>query len=366
MPGRKYQSGAASYQYGFGGKRKDNEMYGEGNAYDFEARIFDPRLVRWLSVDPLFSSYPYQSPYVSMSNNPLNRIDPTGMGDHYTKDGKRLGSDGKKVTQGKGKKAKQVDDNKAYLTTQKVFDDNTKDGKTDWDAIIASSETTLLGVNNSTLQDMASSVWDESGGNRIESFALASTVINASGTNNNSITNFLKTQTANYYGKKSYAVTGNGKNSMEAAINAVSSGTDYSNGAVKWDGKDVYLWSNHYRYTKAAYDARQGIFVPSGMMSNVMNLQVDLIVDYSNKGMNAKNPLKSNYWRSVNAVYGNQMTNRTALVEKGALWRVVAVHGHSTFYSEISLNTTSTEATTPQSFTVDKETEDRLKLLPNK
>jgi len=75
MPGRKFSNGN-SYQYGFGGKRKDNEMYGDGNAYDFGARIYDPRLSRWLSVDKVikapFSSYQYSK------NNPVNYVDPDG------------------------------------------------------------------------------------------------------------------------------------------------------------------------------------------------------------------------------------------------------------------------------------------------
>ncbi|MDX2172812.1 MAG: hypothetical protein SFY56_06810, partial [Bacteroidota bacterium] len=42
MPGRNYTS--SSYRYGFNGKEKDNEMKGDGNSYDFDARIYDPRL----------------------------------------------------------------------------------------------------------------------------------------------------------------------------------------------------------------------------------------------------------------------------------------------------------------------------------
>jgi len=71
MPGRKYQAGSGSYQYGFSGKRKDNEIYGEGNAYDFGSRVYDPRVSRWLSVDPLRKKYPSFSPYNFCANNPI-------------------------------------------------------------------------------------------------------------------------------------------------------------------------------------------------------------------------------------------------------------------------------------------------------
>ncbi|MFC0773043.1 LamG-like jellyroll fold domain-containing protein [Terrimonas alba] len=78
MPGRKWNSGN-SYQYGFGGKRKDNEMYGEGNAYDFDNRILDPRLGgKWLSVDPLQHKYPGESPYLYTGGNPIIYTDPDG------------------------------------------------------------------------------------------------------------------------------------------------------------------------------------------------------------------------------------------------------------------------------------------------
>jgi RHS repeat-associated protein len=51
MPGRKYSIGNGAYRYGFNGKEKNNEISGEGNSYDFGARIYDPRLGRWLSTD---------------------------------------------------------------------------------------------------------------------------------------------------------------------------------------------------------------------------------------------------------------------------------------------------------------------------
>jgi RHS repeat-associated protein len=76
MPGRDYQS--EKYRYGFGSKEKDHEMKGKGNSYDFGARIYDPRLGRWLSLDPLMSKYPGMSPYNYTANNPILYIDQDG------------------------------------------------------------------------------------------------------------------------------------------------------------------------------------------------------------------------------------------------------------------------------------------------
>lgn len=69
-----------SYRYGFNGMEKDDEMKGAGNSYDFGARIYDPRLGYFLSIDPLTRKYASQSPYVYAANSPLRYIDLHGMG----------------------------------------------------------------------------------------------------------------------------------------------------------------------------------------------------------------------------------------------------------------------------------------------
>jgi RHS repeat-associated protein len=78
MPGRKYQQGAGGYRYSFNGKEKDDEIKGEGNSIAFEARIYDPRLGKFLSIDPQSKSYPYLSPYSFAANNPIEFIDQNG------------------------------------------------------------------------------------------------------------------------------------------------------------------------------------------------------------------------------------------------------------------------------------------------
>src|SRR5699024_9590808 len=49
---------------------------------DYNARLYDPKLGRFLSVDPLIahpSSTQAINPYSYVENNPLNKTDPTGM-----------------------------------------------------------------------------------------------------------------------------------------------------------------------------------------------------------------------------------------------------------------------------------------------
>lgn len=78
MPGRKYSASSSKYRYGFNGKENDNEVKGEGNQQDYGLRIYDPRLGKFLSVDPLTASYPWYSPYQFAGNNPIKFIDLDG------------------------------------------------------------------------------------------------------------------------------------------------------------------------------------------------------------------------------------------------------------------------------------------------
>ena len=55
------------------------EMDSETGLYYFGARYFDPRLAIWFGVDPLWEVRPWESPFAYTGNNPIIRIDPTGM-----------------------------------------------------------------------------------------------------------------------------------------------------------------------------------------------------------------------------------------------------------------------------------------------
>ena len=79
MPTRQWSDPNSKYKYGFQGQEKDNEVYGEGNTYLFEYRVHDPRLGRFLSVDPLAKSYPWNSPYAFAENRVIDGIDLEGL-----------------------------------------------------------------------------------------------------------------------------------------------------------------------------------------------------------------------------------------------------------------------------------------------
>ncbi len=66
-PGRNFNSGSSRYL--FQGQEHDDELHGAaGSSYAFEYRIHDPRIGRFLSIDPLAQKYPQWSPY-SFSGN---------------------------------------------------------------------------------------------------------------------------------------------------------------------------------------------------------------------------------------------------------------------------------------------------------
>ncbi|HRF77457.1 MAG TPA: RHS repeat-associated core domain-containing protein, partial [Chitinophagales bacterium] len=73
------RSWSVSYRYGFNGKEMDAETYGQGNIYDYGFRIYNPRLGKFLSVDPLAATYPWYSTYHFASNNPIFFIDIDGL-----------------------------------------------------------------------------------------------------------------------------------------------------------------------------------------------------------------------------------------------------------------------------------------------
>jgi RHS repeat-associated protein len=73
-----------NYIYGFNKMEADNEIKGQGNSYDFGARMYDSRVGRWWSVDALAEKQPEQSTYKAFLNNPLVFVDPNGKTEYET------------------------------------------------------------------------------------------------------------------------------------------------------------------------------------------------------------------------------------------------------------------------------------------
>jgi RHS repeat-associated protein len=83
MPDRSFN--AVGYRFGFNGKENDNEVKGNGNQQDYGMRIYDPRIGRFLSTDPLTNKYPFYTPFQFAGDDPINFVDVDGGERGYSK-----------------------------------------------------------------------------------------------------------------------------------------------------------------------------------------------------------------------------------------------------------------------------------------
>lgn len=85
MPGRNFSSD--SYRFGFNGKENDDEVYGsKGTFQDYGFRMYDTRVARFISVDPIAAQYPWYSPYQFAGNKPIVAVDLDGLEEYVVTD----------------------------------------------------------------------------------------------------------------------------------------------------------------------------------------------------------------------------------------------------------------------------------------
>ena len=83
-----------AYRFHFNGKEADSEA----QTQDYGFRIYNPRLGKFLSVDPLTKLYPELTPFQFASNNPIWMIDYDGLeGKPYTDQWNELTSSEKQI-----------------------------------------------------------------------------------------------------------------------------------------------------------------------------------------------------------------------------------------------------------------------------
>ena len=75
LPNRSYSP--TEYKYGHNGQLKDDDIYGNGNAYTAEYWEYDSRLIRRWNKDPVVKEW--ESPYACFEGNPIYYCDPSGL-----------------------------------------------------------------------------------------------------------------------------------------------------------------------------------------------------------------------------------------------------------------------------------------------
>jgi RHS repeat-associated protein len=238
------RANSSNNRYLYNGKELQEDNFGGVSLewYDYGARFYDPQIGRWHVMDPKGEQYYSNSPYHFCANNPLIFVDPDGQSYYY-------GSDGSFLFETCDDK-----DDVYYWNKDKENKRQNEDGENEtyyggFDALQRNGNT----VQNGDLMLLASTAYGESSEKNVsnEVYGIASAIVNnmdlrKNGTIQGTIKGFAFAATdGNKRTNKFNNTSEGGRNgtfmqtAIGGAINALSGGIDYSNGATHWAGTDI-------------------------------------------------------------------------------------------------------------------------------
>jgi RHS repeat-associated protein len=264
MPGRSY-TGITQNRYGFNGKETDNETYGQGNEYDYGFRIYNPRIGKFLSVDPLTSKYPGWSPYAFAMNCPISGIDLDGLEYYYSSGGTFLGHT---TTDANGNKLDDKTANSVKLATSVTQTDN----YTMYNGVVD------LSISHADFQKAANIIRQESTtGDRTELLYIAHTSVNEANNRNVGVADLLSTTFSSVPSSgKTLLADDNNSNSASYAraglIHALGGGADPTYGATRWDGTDFLAWGLNGPYGAHQKLREEGVSISEELYVQYLNV----------------------------------------------------------------------------------------------
>ncbi|MBN8682176.1 MAG: hypothetical protein J0L99_05975 [Chitinophagales bacterium] len=248
----------ARYRFGYNGKEDDDEW----NKQDYGFRIYDTRLARFLSVDPLTRQYAELTPYQFASNSPISGVDMDGLEYYYAADGRFVGQIGSSETV-RLVNVENIATVSEYITWTNTA---TRDDYRQFNYQKTLELSSSFPEDFSTLRSVAATAYSESGYAPLAEMGIANAIVNhhkilkqsglkryADGWRlSNTLKKIRNNLTDQEYAASNPAAKDFFNTSLseinsdplmltgfDAAINAISGGIDYSDGAVGWHGIDI-------------------------------------------------------------------------------------------------------------------------------